>query len=119
MYISVSVKLQLQCTQTTTKAEWAQTCVQLTSIKLTHTEGALGPWVLRAEKVLDLPQGFGFIFPEVRRVIALVDQLQTAMISSGMSSVIRVGLMTASRIILGHWKTSNRLNLKEWRNVMA
>lgn len=36
-----------------------------------------------------------------------------------MSSVIRVGLITASRIILGHWKTANPLNLKDWENMMV
>lgn len=49
VHISVSVKLQLQCIQTTTtKAEWAQIFLQQTSsIKLTHTEGGLGPGVKR------------------------------------------------------------------------
>lgn len=73
----------------------------------------------RGEKVLDLPEGFGFIFLELLRVTALEDQSQPAIISSGMSSVIRVGLITASRIILGHWKTANPLNLKDWKNIMV
>lgn len=46
-------------------------------------------------------------------------QVSVTNVSKGTFSVITVGLITASRVTLRHWKTTVSPNLREWLAAMA
>lgn len=75
------------------------------------------PFWIKVVKVLS--SWSASVIPLIPALCLLGDRSQTPNISKGEFSVVMVGLITASRIILRHWKTAEPLNLKEWINVIV
>lgn len=79
--------------------------------------GLVNPfWV----KVVDfLSNWSGSAIPLTPAVCLLGDRSQIPNISKGTFSVIMVGLVIVSRVILRHWKTAVSPNLRDWTNAMV
>ena len=71
-------------------------------------------------KVVEVLSGWlGSAIPLTPELCLLGDKSQIPNISKGAFSVIMVGLITASRIILRHWKTVERPDMTEWVDAVV